>query len=499
MFCLSLVTGTVLLAAYLLRRLYRKRCEQYAAFPQLPPSLLLGHLGAVDKYGRMLPPKAHVDMAFAAMHKALGRPPVMLVDLRPVASPMLIVGSHDVAEQVSKASDRWPNGIPKTPAIWKQLEHLTGPRSIISAKGEEWKALRKQFNPGFSTQNLMQQLPSIVEKVTLFVGHLDTLAETGQEFALQDYTTNLTFDIIGRICLNLDMGAQKSPTEFMRLFHSLIQTYAGEQLDLPWWCTPMVEWKRYSLRRQVMDKLRAIVHERHHQDGEGQFSILSVSLADIDNLTPDAVDTICDQLSSFLFAGHDTTSTLISWIFYELSRNPHAMKALRSELDALFGSDPSPSAVAEALLAPGGKELIHRMSYASAVIKETLRDGFTINVNGTTYCADGLMLYHVHSIIQKDTSRWLHHASDIPPGAWRAFERGPRNCIGQELATIEARVTIALVARRFHFSKVGRGSLIVGTDGNSEMGENGQYKVESKLYMVTSKPLDGMLMKVKTV
>jgi cytochrome P450 len=190
------------------------------------------------------------------------------------------------------------------------------------------------------------------------------------------------------------------------------------------------------------------------------------------------------------------------------------MKALRSELDDLFGSDPCPSTVTAALLAPGGKELIHRMSYTSPVIKETLRlwppgatsrttnpgDGFSISFNGATHCVDGLMVYHAHSIIQKDPSvygdtadrfmpeRWLDHSKEIPAGAWRPFERGPRNCIGQELATIEARVTIALAARRFTFVKVGCGNLALDTAGKPQMGEHGQYRVESELYMVRLPP-----------
>jgi cytochrome P450 len=51
--------------------------------------------------------------------------------------------------------------------------------------------------------------------------------------------------------------------------------------------------------------------------------------------------------------------------------------------------------------------------------------------------------------------RWLGDAAEkIPTSAWRSFERGPRNCIGQELAILEARVVIALVARRYDFVKV---------------------------------------------
>lgn len=97
-----------------------------------------------------------------------------------------------------------------------------------------------------------------------------------------------------------------------------------------------------------------------------------MSLQDVEELTPAALDVTCDQLSSFLFAGHDTTSTTIAWIFYELARTPRALLAVRAELDELFGPGKTPEEVATRLLAPGGEELIHRMSYTSAVIKETL-------------------------------------------------------------------------------------------------------------------------------
>ncbi|KAG8412485.1 hypothetical protein J3459_015949 [Metarhizium acridum] len=208
----------------------------------------------------------------------------------------------------------------------------------------------------------------------------------------------------------------------------------------------------------------------------------------------------------FLFAGHDTTSTLMSWAFYELSRTPHALRAVRAELDDLFGTDPDPAAVRATLLAPGGKSCLHRMSYTTAVIKETLRLWPPGATSRMTEPGD------VHSIIQRDPEafgdtanhfvpeRWLHDSDKIPTGAWRPFERGPRSCIGQELATIEARVVMALAARRFDFTKVARGALALDDAGAPEMGSNGQYNVASAMYMrrqVTSKPVDGMVRRVK--
>ncbi len=513
-----LAAAGVLLAAYLYRRLHYMRFVQYASFPQLPSSLVLGHLQTVDDHMRRLPPKSHADMAFSSMHKALGRPPIMLVDLRPVTSCLLVVGSYEVAEQITKATDRWPYTLPKTTEIFKPFAYLTGKKSIITAQGEEWKMLRKRFNPGFAPQNLLKLLPLILDKVVQFTDRMDSYASTGEEFSFHSDATDLTFDIIGRVTLDLDMDAQKPlPTEFMRVFRALIETYNSEHLDLPWWCTPRREWKRYLLEQQIRRSLKAMVRHQHDEKRKGvsSSSILSMSLQSIDTLTPETVEVTCDQLSSFLFAGHDTTSTLMSWAIYELSRTPHALKAVRAELDELFGPEPSPAAVRARLLAPGGGELIYRMSYTFAVLKETLRlwppgatsrkpqpdDGFTIRTPSGELCLDGLMVYHVHSIIQRDPEvfgdtadrfvpeRWLRDTDKIPPGAWRAFERGPRNCIGQELATIEARVLIAFIARRFDFTKIGLGAAALTEAGSPEVDEHGQYKVCSEMHMVGITPL----------
>lgn len=76
-------------------------------------------------------------MAFAAIYEAIGRLPVMLVDLRLVNSCIFVVGNYEVAEQIVRSSDCFLYGPPKVPEIWKPFEYLIGPRSIITAEGEE--------------------------------------------------------------------------------------------------------------------------------------------------------------------------------------------------------------------------------------------------------------------------------------------------------------------------------------------------------------------------
>lgn len=58
----------------------------------------------------------------------------MLMDLRPFGPAMVIVRSHEVAEQVSKAYKQFPYSLPKIPEAYDHIVHLTGPTSIIASE-----------------------------------------------------------------------------------------------------------------------------------------------------------------------------------------------------------------------------------------------------------------------------------------------------------------------------------------------------------------------------
>ncbi|KAI1780538.1 cytochrome P450 [Hypoxylon cercidicola] len=321
----------------------------------------------------------------------------MLVDLRPISSPLVVVGSYEVAEQIVKASRT---------SDWAYLDCIfsgKGAPPIVDLSsyeaGESWKAFLKRFSTGFAPQHLLSLLSSIIDKSILFLHRLDNLSRSGKEFLLQDLATNLTFHTIGPVVLDIDMGAHNNnPTHLMRIFHELIQTCADEWITLPWWCTPQLEAQ--SSREAGQRYPKSIVRERYTKL----------------DLNPKTVDVTCDQLSTLLFADHDTTSTTIAWRFYELSRTPHALRAVHAELDELFGPNPT---------GPGGEEHIHRMTYTAAVIREVLqlrppdgtarttKPGDGLRVTLLPYSSssssemgemdlDGLMLYPIHYIIQRD-------------------------------------------------------------------------------------------------
>ena len=175
------------------------------------------------------------------MHRALGQPPIMLVDNWPAVPPMVVIASHEVAEQVSKPSNTFQYSAPKSWLV-DRLVDLIGSKSIMfkqveaqipatnihcangNRKNDEWKAVRKRFNPGFAPQHLMTLLPVIVEKAGPYLKIIDDFSSTGETFSFDEITTNLTFDIIGAVSMDEDMDAQhKDPSHQGELIRTLKQ------------------------------------------------------------------------------------------------------------------------------------------------------------------------------------------------------------------------------------------------------------------------------------
>lgn len=123
---------SVLFVSLLVRKLWYIRHRQYAHFAQHPSTLLLGHLKVVRGFARLHKPDAHADLAMVSMSKALGRPPLMFVDLRPISEPLVVVADHTIADAVTRASKEFPTSPPKSQRSLQRLLYLMGPSSLFS-------------------------------------------------------------------------------------------------------------------------------------------------------------------------------------------------------------------------------------------------------------------------------------------------------------------------------------------------------------------------------
>lgn len=176
------------------------------------------------------------------------------------------------------------------------------------------------------------------------------------------------------------------------------------------------------------------------------------------------------QVRAFLFGGHDTTSSTLLYCYHVLEEHPGVLSRVLAEHDQVFGADASEC---QAII---NKDpyILNKIPYTTAVIKEVLRlfppaasmrigrPGAVIHdEQGREYPIEGCNVWTLTHAIHHNPrfwpepeafipERWLvdeHHHLHPVKGAWRPFQHGPKNCLGQPLAMLELKICLVMTLR----------------------------------------------------
>lgn len=179
------------------------------------------------------------------------------------------------------------------------------------------------------------------------------------------------------------------------------------------------------------------------------------------------------QIKIFILAGHDTTSATLSFAYHLLNKHPETLEKIRSEHDEILGKDTGKAGE----VIGANPQTLNQLPYTAAVIKETLRlfppaaavrlGSETLFLThpdtGVRYPTKDMMLFSCHMAVHRNEQiwprphdfvpeRWLAREGEplhVRKNAFRPFELGPRNCIGQELAVLELKAILAMTIREF--------------------------------------------------
>ena len=261
----------------------------------------------------------------------------------------------------------------------------------------------------------------------------------------------------------LSTGISPNPLDFLNPVRPIMQWYYSGQLN-----------------RFLSSKLDQRLDSLQSSDAKPGKSVVDLALKtyfsdDSTNkpVLPSSLKTfILDQIKLFIFAGHDTTSSTICYSYHLLSKSPKSLSALRAEHDEVLGTDITKAAS----LIQEKPHLLNSLPYTLAVIKETLRlfptsaslrtgspNVSLTDEQGQKYPTKHCMIFSNHQGLGRNAEFWPKPDEFIPErflvgqgdplypvkGAWRPFELGPRNCVGQELANLEMKAVLALTAREF--------------------------------------------------
>ncbi|KAJ5805373.1 hypothetical protein N7474_011260 [Penicillium riverlandense] len=460
----------------------------------LPHSWIFGHLHHVGKTMANYPSDVHgqyMPLLLAKDHPELEVPGLMYIDIWPIAPPMLAVFHPEMMAQFTQTTS-----LPKHPSLAGEFRPFTQLNDLLNMSGETWKAWRGIFNPAFSVKNILSLIPAFLEEIDVFVDQLNGAAECGEIFRLEDKAINCTIDIIGRAVLDIRLHCQTSKNELhetlKRQIALLWASNAPDQLAMA--LNPLRPFRMWNNNRIIKNYLRPHIERgiHDHMNGKATRHKTINSLATKTYFSePDSssetnaadahehfMDILIAQIKIFLFAGHDTTATALSYCYYFLNKSPSALATLRAEHDAVLGPDTSRARVQIA----ANPALLNQLPYTSGVIKETLRlfppvgtirkglpDFYlTHPETGKQYPTKGFMLFGLSFGVQRAEEFWPRATEFLPErwlakegeplhvrkNAWRPFEQGLRNCIGQELAQIELRAILALTVREMEIEPV---------------------------------------------
>lgn len=331
------------------------------------------------------------------------------------------------------------------------------PEGLLLTDGNQWRRQRTTIQNAFTVERIQSYSDTMVQCAVEMISGWDD----GEEIVLNRAFSKLTLDVLTRSLFGLKLSEGTDiVTEFAETLNDR-GSIDGLSTFLPMW-VPTPENRRY---KRILSEFRSFVErlidERRGQADEYDDLLSLLLTAEDDDGNTMSETELRDQMVTFLFAGHETTSLALTYTFLELTKEQSVRECLDAEHDAVIGG--------------GAPEfgVLNDLTYTERVIRESLRlyppafimfrkaaedvelGGYRIP-KGTRLT---LPQFYVHTDERWydtperfDPSRWTEEFEDtLPDYAYFPFGGGPRHCIGMRFAMLELKTILPTVAQSTEF------------------------------------------------
>ncbi|XP_059302740.1 cytochrome P450 CYP72A219-like [Lycium ferocissimum] len=382
-------------------------------------------------------------------------------------NPAMLITEPELIREILSKSNIFQKPLPT--ALTKLLAE-----GILSYEADKWAKHRRIINPAFHLDKLKHMVPSFHLTTCEMLSKWEKIVSTeGSEVDVWPYLQTLTSDAISRTAFGSSYEEGRKIFELQQeLAKIILKGTESSYISF----LPTKEKRRMNrIHQEVKLLILRIINKRMNEIETGEASnsddllgiLLESNLKEIQENGNKkfgmSIDEVIEECKLFYFAGQETTSALLTWSMIVLSKHSNWQARAREEVWQIFGNNMP------------DYDKLNQLKVVTTIIQEVLRlypplflMGREVNKEtklGNLTLPSGLQLVLPTILLHHDQEIWGEDVKEFNPDrfsegvnkatkgkfAYFPFSWGPRNCIGQNFAMLEAKMALAMILEHYAF------------------------------------------------
>jgi len=325
---------------------------------------------------------------------------------------------------------------------------------LLNSEGQRWRRQRHLIQPSFHPNEIQEYAEIMVSATESLLGSWTDRAVID----IHEEMMGLTLRIVAESLLGVELEREiETIGENLEIVLGHVDRIS-HRLVPPWVPTPSN--KRYQEAIRNLETVVSRIIENRRRDPGGT-DVVSILLDVEDEHGRSMSDRqLRDEIMTFLLAGHETTALALTYTFYLLAKYPQVEKEVVEEIRGTLG-EARPTATDRRRLSVTERTITESMRLyppVDNVVREAVEadrvGGYSVPAGSTIW----LSQWVVHrdprwypDPLAFDPSRWTGEFRDsLPRLAYFPFGAGPRRCVGDQFALLEATLVLTTILREYH-------------------------------------------------